>query len=268
MKLSEEAISDFDKRVFELHNQIRTNPTNFIYELEQIIKQFQAPDSLYMKREGRPTLQTQEGVKAVHEAIQALRNQTPLQPFKWADGIKSACQDHVNDIGPKGLVCHNSSDETSKTSKHRMRKYGNLIKCYGENMAFGCATPVEVLAQLLIDDGNMKRGHRSNILSPDFNYIGCYSGNHNGLDHITVINYAGGFIGAGDDDIIEKQMNEFLQEEVLFTDMPPNFSSWRQNSKIKVEGNIATKTTTRTFKLKDGSEKELKVTTEKKLNLV
>jgi len=48
-------------------------------------------------------------------------------------------------------------------------------------------------------------------------------------------------------------MDAFLKEEVEF-EMPDNVRSWKQNSKIQVQGNQATKTTVRTLKMKDGTE--------------
>jgi len=61
-------------------------------------------------------------------------------------------------------------------------------------------------------------------------------------------------------------MDAFLKEEVVF-EMPDNVRSWKQNSKIQVQGNIAKKTTVRTLKLKDGTEKVLEQTQEKKFEL-
>lgn len=51
-------------------------------------------------------------------------------------------------------------------------------------------------------------------------------------------------------------MDAFLKEEVDF-EIPDNVRSWKQNSKITVQGNLAKKTTIRTLKLKDGTEKIL-----------
>jgi len=57
-------------------------------------------------------------------------------------------------------------------------------------------------------------------------------------------------------------MDQFLKEDVTF-DMPDDVRSWKQNSKIQVQGNIAKKTTIRTLKMKNGSE-EIKEKTEEK----
>jgi len=52
-------------------------------------------------------------------------------------------------------------------------------------------------------------------------------------------------------------MNEFLQEQVDFNEMPEGVRGWKQSSKIYVQGNKATKTITRTLTMKDGQEHEL-----------
>lgn len=70
---------------------------------------------------------------------------------------------------------------------------------------------------------------------------------------MTVIDYAGAFVVKGEPDPIERQMDAFLKEEVEF-EMPENVRSWKQNSKIQVQGNLAKKTVVRTLMMKDGTE--------------
>ena len=118
-----------------------------------------------------------EGIKAVHDAIQFLRKAPPAGPLKWSDQISKAASDHVADIGPKGLIQHDSSN--GKTGvKERLRKYGNVVSCYGENLSFHCEEAKEVLIQLIVDDGVHNRGHRENIFNAEFNVMGCYTGTH------------------------------------------------------------------------------------------
>ena len=49
---------------------------------------------------------------------------------------------------------------------------------------------------------------------------------------MTVIDYSASFVKAGAEDPIERQMDEFLKEEVTFDDMPADIRGWKQNSKI------------------------------------
>ena len=67
------AASDFDKDVFALTNQVRSNPASFIPALEEYAGKFQ--DEQYVRRgEGRSKIKTIDGIAAVHEAIEFLAN--------------------------------------------------------------------------------------------------------------------------------------------------------------------------------------------------
>ena len=122
------------------------------------------------------------------------------------------------------------------------------------------------MIQLIVDDGVQNRGHRENIFNTEFNVMGCYTNPHKDFNQMTCIDYAGAFVVTGEVDPIEKQMDIFLKEEVEF-DMPEGVRSWKQNSKIQVQGNLAKKTVVRTLKMKDGREDTLTKTLEKKFEL-
>jgi hypothetical protein len=158
----------------------------------------------------------------------------------------------VEDTGPKGLLTHESS--TGSSVKERFQKYGKVINCYGENLSFHCDQAAEVLAQLIVDDGVTDRGHRDNIFNKEFKIMGCFTGSHRDYEHMTCMDLSGGLIPRGAPDPIEEQMNKFLKETVEI-EMPADVRSWKQNTKVNVQGTKATKTITRTCKLKDGSEK-------------
>ena len=165
----------------------------------------------------------------MNEAIEFLKSMTPIQPLRWCEEIATASKDHAKDIGPKGLIQHDSTD--GKGVKERLRKYGNVISCYGENLSFHCDDAKEVIMQLIIDDGVQNRGHRENIFNAEFNVVGSFTCDHKDFSSMTCIDYAGAFVANGEPDPIEKQMDAFLKEEVDF-EMPEGVRSWKQNSKI------------------------------------
>lgn len=72
---------------------------------------------------------------------------------------------------------------------------------------------------------------------------------------MSCLDFAGGFVNLGDEDPIERQMDAFLKEEAIFEDMPENVRSWKQHSKVSVQGGTAVKTVTRNCKMMDGSDK-------------
>ena len=57
--------------------------------------------------------------------------------------------------------------------------------------------------------------------------MGSFTGNHKDFSSMTVIDYAGAFVAAGEPDPIEKQMDAFLKEDVEFPDMPNDVRSWK-----------------------------------------
>lgn len=111
--------------------------------------------------------------------------------------------------------------------KERLKRYGKIVTCYGENLSFHCETAIECVLQLLVDDGVPNRGHRENLFNDDFRACGIYSGQHKDFDTMTCIDYAASFVKSGDEDPVERQMDEFLKEEVMFDDMPADIRGWK-----------------------------------------
>jgi uncharacterized protein YkwD len=63
-----------------------------------------------LKREGKTNLRTNEGVKAVKEAIDYLGKVDKVDPLKWSNELAKACKEHVDDTGPKGLLSHEGAN--------------------------------------------------------------------------------------------------------------------------------------------------------------
>lgn len=183
-------------------------------------------DGDVIKREGQTNLRTNEGPRAVKEAIDYLQNkaQKILEPLRWSDELSLAAKLHVEDVGPKGLLTHDSS--SGSTVKERLQAYGKILNCYGENLSFHCPTATDVLQQLIVDDGVADRGHRDNVFNPEFKVMGCYTGEHRDYEKMTCMDLVGGLIKNGDQDPLELQMNEFLKEPIEI-EMPPDVRSWK-----------------------------------------
>ena len=64
-----------------------------------------------------------EGDNVFKEAITFLKSLKPLQPLEWDQNLYSSAEEHVNDIGPKGLLLYQSSDGTEP--EDRINKYCN-----------------------------------------------------------------------------------------------------------------------------------------------
>ena len=190
-----------DKDIFTLLNETRANPKSFIPHLQKLLECF---DGEVLKREGKTNLRTNEGPKAVKEAIEYLQTKAEKveEPLKWSDELAKAAKEHVEDTGPKGLLTHEGSTGTSV--RDRLQKLGKIINCYGENLSFHCDEAVEVLQQLIVDDGVADRGHRDNLFNKEFKVFGCFTGAHRDYEHMTCMDLAGGLIKNGDPDPIEE----------------------------------------------------------------
>ena len=92
-----------DKELFTLLNKTRADPASFVPHLQKLLENF---DGEVLKREGKTNLRTNEGPKAVKEAIDYLQTKAEkvVEPLKWSEELTRASKQHVDDTGPKGLL--------------------------------------------------------------------------------------------------------------------------------------------------------------------
>jgi uncharacterized protein YkwD len=88
--------------------------------------------------------------------------------------------------------------------KERLKKFGKIVTCYGENLSFHCETAMEVILQQIVDDGVPNRGHRENLFNPDFRVVGVFSGPHKDFDSMSTLDFCAAFVKAGEEDPIER----------------------------------------------------------------
>ncbi len=96
--------------------------------------------------------------------------------------LYKVARDHASWSGKKGYEGH-------KGFKQRfaplMGKYAEV----GENIYYGPYTPLEIVIQLLIDEGIEDLGHRKNLLSPKFNSIGVAIKPHKTYEYNCVMGF-------------------------------------------------------------------------------
>ena len=129
-----------------------------------------------------------EGDNVFKEAIQFLKSTSPLKPLQWDENLHQSALDHVNDIGPKGLLLYQSSDGTEP--EDRISKYGNYIESLGENIDFGPNDAMGVIISLTLDDGEEERPHRENLFKQDYQKVGIACGPHKTEFQMCVMDFA------------------------------------------------------------------------------
>jgi uncharacterized protein YkwD len=185
------AAGDWDRLALEIHtetNLVRRDPLRYAGYLEELLQRF---DGKLLERSGRVVLRTEEGADAVREAIEALQLRRPVQELRWSKGLAAAAADHVEDQGPIGGLEHQGTDGSDPA--RRAERRGRWLRAMAENIAYGENPAREVVLQLLIDDGVYDRGHRNNLLDPQWTVAGVACGPHRDYRQICVMDYAAGY---------------------------------------------------------------------------
>ena len=182
-------LSDTEREVLAEINLARASPKKYADYLAEHRRRF--TDDFTYRNESGAMVRTQEGVKAVDEAIAFLKSAKAIKALRPSEGLSLAARDHVGDIGKSGITEHTGADKS--TPKDRIERYGKWEKTMGENISFGMAIPRCIVMQLIIDDGIKERGHRANIFNPAFSLVGIACGPHSGFRNVCVTDFAGGY---------------------------------------------------------------------------
>ncbi len=169
-------------------NHARTNPRAYAGILKQRRQYYKG--NVYSPP-GQRAIGTNEGLKGLDEAIRYLEAVSPMSTLVYSAGLSKAAMDHVNDIGPKGMLSHQGSDGTRVND--RIERYGQWNDLCGENIMYGSYTARDIISSLIVDDGVADRGHRRAIYTPDYAYVGTAFGYHREYGIVCVQDFAASF---------------------------------------------------------------------------
>ena len=178
----------YESVLFEL-NSCRSNPSKYSSKLSNTLKYYKGK---IFEKPGYPAYETEEGPENVQACIKYLKSVRPAAPLEWNEALSKAAQAHVDDLGPKGLSGHDSSDGSDAAL--RVEKYGQWSGQLGENIDYGNCEGEDIVVSLLIDDGVLARGQRLNIMKREHVYVGIGFGYHSEFEYMCVIIFAEVFI--------------------------------------------------------------------------
>jgi hypothetical protein len=190
---SSECCTAFERGVLEEPNRARTDPARAAAELEARLAHYRG--NIYHPPGVEVGLRTIEGASALREAVRVLRSMRPVTPLRLSRGMSAGAADHVRDQGPRGGLGHQGTDRSAPAL--RISRYGRWFGVVSENIQYGrAATPRDVVAELLIDDGVPDRGHRRNIFDPVIRVAGVACGPHALYGRMCVIVHAADYAEA------------------------------------------------------------------------
>lgn len=183
-------LSEIEKDVILEMNKARSDPKKYAETyLVPFAKRFRS-DGTYIRKGGTVML-TREGVAAVNECIKEMSAKKPVGILKPAKGLSLAAQGHATSQAEAGQIGHTGTD--GSTPFTRIQEYADC-RTAGENISYGAKSGLEIVVQLLVDDGVPDRGHRKNIFNPAYTRTGVgYAEGHKAYGTECVITYAGGY---------------------------------------------------------------------------
>ncbi|HEY9908685.1 MAG TPA: CAP domain-containing protein, partial [Thermosynechococcaceae cyanobacterium] len=191
--LTDQELRTLEQDIIAETNRLRANPSIYADELEEL-KQYYKGDK--GKKLQLPNwtfqLETVEGIAAVDEAIQDLRQTSALESLTYSQGMSAGAGDHLQDLIRNNLAGHIGSNGDQPLQ--RVQRYGQVADRIGENISYSpLNTARHHLSQLLIDDDVPNRGHRKALLAPHYRVMGIACGIHPNLGHTCVMTYTDGY---------------------------------------------------------------------------
>lgn len=174
--------STLESKVIAEVNRCRQNPSQYANDV--LVPYLNSISNGDFSFQGR-RFSTAEGEDAVIEAINVLREQEALCQLEYSQPLYNLAKEHCDTQGPTGESGHDRADGTSFQQKASVL---GLSGC-GENISYGFNDARMIVIQLLVDDGVPSRGHRENILRPEYKKIGVAAGEHKKYDYMCVLDF-------------------------------------------------------------------------------
>jgi len=182
----------FSNEIANEINLLRSDPV--AYADNVVMKRYEkfVDDFIYKLPTGE-NLKTKEGRKLVKETADYLRTLKPIPSITASIYLENASLDHGSDISFNNIFSHTGSNGASL--RERVERYGQWRGSLGENMDFGTNKPSDIITNLLIDDGVSTRGHRKNLLNPDYKFVGACVGPHSSYRFFSVMDFCNNIVG-------------------------------------------------------------------------
>lgn len=166
-------LNQIEKDVIYYINLVRLNPQKFE---KSILSPYLKENPEYSRKHSKSLIRDlkKEKTKAI------------LAPTKK---LYDFANHHAKTTGKKGRVGHKSvkGKNYEARSKHLLDSYTYV----GENIHYGANNALEIVIDLLVDDGVKDKGHRENILFSEFRYCSASLQPHKKYKYNCVMDFGG-----------------------------------------------------------------------------
>lgn len=163
-------------------NRARRQPALYIEYLEARLKKFRGNE---LDLSG-VTLVTADGPAAVQEAIAYLRTAKGIDTtLTGSNGLTLAAEAHLNDVKKTGQYGHKGSDGSQPNE--RVDRFGEWNGSVGELMDYQTVSAREIVLNMIVDDGNKRRGHREKMFNSNYTKIGIATGDTKEMGGVCVV---------------------------------------------------------------------------------
>jgi uncharacterized protein YkwD len=192
----------FEMDVWREMNKARMNPKLYAQYIRDLLPHYDQSTGAFNVPESDYVRQTNEGRRALHEAINFLETAEPVGALKISEPFSQSCKDLCADLGPKGKMGNIMSDGTDPAT--RLNKYGRWKNKVGEILSYAAYSPRDVVIGWIVDDGQPPRPNRNSVFDGEFTVVGIASGPHAVHMRMVAAALAGNFV-EGDEEARKKR---------------------------------------------------------------
>ena len=172
-------MSDEEKKVVQYMNLARMDGEKFYQSFIPLFLEY------YNTTFSDKILPNNKYLVSLKADLKKVKGYAVLQPFK---NLYLSATFHARDMGKLGTTGHDSSDGTS--CDKRIRRFYPNASCWSENCSYGMGSAINIVCQLLIDNGVASLGHRTNILKPVQRLVGVSIAPHKGFRYNCVMDFS------------------------------------------------------------------------------
>ena len=164
-------------------NSLRTNPQGFASKINASKTYFDG--KIWKHTDCSAGIKTEEGAYAYEEAIRALQSANAVKSLTPSKGL---CR-----IAEEFLKEYQKDANANVEMDGIIERYGKFTGNFRRLVEFGGMNAQQSIINLVVSDGDTKRGHREALLADNLNKIGVAHGPHNTFRNCSVIVMASQF---------------------------------------------------------------------------